>query len=466
MIQYYNTITEYLAATRSVSESSVSFVKEANTVKFDGSNIVVGLRSARTYDNVVLDKNNALVIIPRSTYNDANLPSGYTKVGVVWIGIDHPDYRGKVGLLYGDTAQTTRAWSYIYSFRLTGYTLDGTDRSGVLSIRTASNWGVAEDFTVNYNASTLSDFIAQLNAFFKDTTNPVFQTQDWVAVENDGAVDLVFHITDYRQASNTAKSGFALTANLLLDIPASTVMYRLNGQRSGEGTIWNTPRSLTYFRQDLAAGTYNPTAVQTAAQAKRSYPICLPGYLGTSANVDGDKCAAIRAIYGEGEEGWRKFMESFKPVWPAFYGPMGEREKYGDGKTNTYKMAGKVFVGQDGAERAAYPAADFCANIGFNHQLLKKGCWFLPDAEQLSIIMRDINYPTTNDRNADGLNSALYAMGFAPVSNGAGAWSSSRSFAYLAWIFYGLGGFAYGIGLSYAYRVLPLVLLDVAESNV
>lgn len=464
MIQYYNTVTEYLAATRSALESSVSFVKEENTVKFDGSNIVVGLRSAKTYDSVVLDRNNTLIIIPRGTYNNNALPSGYTKVGVVCIGIDHPDYRGKVGVLYGDTAQTTRIWSYIYSFRLTGYTLDGAEHTGTLNVRKADSWGKGNNYVITYSASTVEELAAQLNTYFK--ANEPFMAQDWVAVVTDeGAIDLRMRYVDSRLVENTGKDGFTLTGSLLPDILASTAMYRLNGRRSGEGTLWNMPRALTYFRQDLAIDLYNPTTVQTAGDVKRSFPICLPGYLGTSAKVDGDKCAAIRAIYGEGEEGWRKFMESFRPVWPAFYGPMGDKQKYGDGKTNTYKMAGKVFTGQDGVEHIAHPAADYCANIGFNHELLKKGCWFLPDAEQLSIILRDVKYPTTNDRNADGLNAALYAMGFAPVSNGAYAWSSSRYYAYDAWVFYGISGRANAAHLNYAYRVLPLVLLDVAESN-
>ena len=462
MIQYYNTLTEYLAAIGSAAESAVSYVKEAGAVKFDGRNVVVGLNSARTGDAVVLDPNNTLLVIPKATYNNATLASGFTKVGVVVIGTEHPDFRGEVGLLYGDTAQTARVWSYIYSFRLTGYTLDGTDRTGILSIRTAANWSAAVDFTVSYNASTLADFIDQLNAFFRNTDNPVFQTQDWVALENDGAVDLVFHFQSYQQASNTGKSGFALTGNLLPEIKASTAMYRLNGQRSGEGTILNMPRALAYFRSDLSSTTYNPATDVTSI--KRSYPICLPGYLGTS-QYQSDHCAFLRSYYGEGEEGWLKFMEDFRPVWPAFYGPMGDKETYGDGKTNTYLMAGKTFTGQNGTPVAAHPAADYCANIGFNHELLKKGEWFLPNIEQLTPIMKGIKYGTNPSRTADDINATLYAMGFAPVSNGAYTWSPSRYSAYHAWIFNGALGCARSNYMDSSYRVLPLVLLPVAGGN-
>ena len=224
------------------------------------------------------------------------------------------------------------------------------------------------------------------------------------------------------------------------------------------------PRALAYFRADNSSSTYNPTSNVTSP--KLSYPICLPGYLGTSAyRKDGstqlDYCSALRAIYGEGEAGWLKFMESFVPVRPITFGPMGDFATYGDGKTNTYKMAGRTWTGQSGSPVVAFPAADYCANIALSHELLKKGCWFLPDVNLLTSILKGIKYNTTNDRNADAINQMLYAMGFAALSNGAYTWSSSRGGAYIAWCFYGAGGFAGVSGLNGAYRALPVVLLKI-----
>lgn len=460
MIQYFNTEAEYQAAALGKSESHVSFVGADHSVKFDGSNVVVGAKGAKTYDGVFLDSYGALRFIPYGTFLASGLPAGWTKVGVVFMGVDHPDYRGKIGILAGEASAATRVWSYIYSFRLTGYTLDGTDRTGDLVIYTASS--TTETFTVSYNASTVDELVAQLNAFFTDTTNPVFQTQDWVAENNGGAIDLKFHFTFANQRSNAGANGFTMAANLLPEIAANSAMYRINGVRTSEGTVLNMPRALTYFRQDLAAGTYNPTTVQTAANAKRTYPICLPGYLGTSANVEGDMCAAIRGIFGEGEEGWKKFMATFLPVWPAFYGSL---KNPGYGKDNTAIMAAKTFTGQNGTPVAAFPAASYCADISFNHALLGKGSWFMPDAGLVYTLLKNIQYSTTNNRNADPMNTMLNAMGFAALNNGAALWSSSRSGAYSAWFFGGPGGCAGSNFVYIALRALPVVLLDVNNVN-
>lgn len=467
MILYFNTEAEYEAAAKSAFESQVALVGATNNIHYDGRNVVVGINSAMTGDAVVLDGNSALHFIHVGTFSSSSFMSNYTKVGVVLVGIDHPDYRGEIMIGAFEASAQPRAWSYIYSFRLTGYTLDGTDRTGVLSIRQASdNYAVSVDYTVPYNASTVTELVAQLNTFFRDTTNVAFQQQDWVAMENDGAIDLVMHFIAANQRSDTGKSGFTLTANTLPEITATTAMLRYNGQGTGEGCVINMPRALAYFRSDLDNETYNPKTTQTAAQAKRSYPICLPGYLGTSAYSGGeDRCAAIRAIYGEGEAGWLKFMESFYPVRPTAYGSIGDKSRYGDGKRNTYVMAGKTFTRQDGTTVPAYPAANYCASFVFNHELLKAGEWFLPDTNQLASIMRTIKYPSTNNRNADPINQTLYAIGAAAIANSAYCWSSSRCSAGGAWLFGGGSGF-FGNGyLGGSYRALPVVLLKVNEVN-
>lgn len=472
MIQYYNTEAEYEAAAKSAFESQISLVGADNGIHFDGVNVVVGLGSAKTGAACVLDGNSAMHFIAPDTFSSTSFFSNYTYVGPILVGVDHPDFRGTV--VVGHKNNAGAIMSYIYSFRLAGYTLDGTDRTGTLRVYSdASNYA---DYVVSYNADSIAGLVSQLNTFFRDTTNTVFQTQDWVAlaVDTDGdsvddAIDLVFHYTFGKQTSNAGSSGFALTANLFPEIIATTEMWRKNGQRTGEGTIFNMPRAIAYFSQDLESSAYNPTTTQTAANAKRSYPICKPAYLGTSSyRKDGDTqldyCAAIRAIYGEGEAGWLKFMESFRAVKPTAYGSIGNKWKYGDGKRNTYIMAGRTFVGQDGVSHAVSPAADYCANKSFNHELLKYGCWHLPDSDTLDSIMKTIRYNTTNNRNADPINKTQYAAGGDAISNGTYFWSASRSGASIFWYFYG-NGCAVGSVLYGSNRCLPVVLLNVNDSE-
>ena len=459
MIKYYDTEAAYAAAAKSSFESQISLVGESNEVHFDGRNVIVGIKSAKTGAIAVLDGNSALHFVMPGTFNSGSFMSNYTVVGVVAIGIDHEDFRGKIVILRKNF--TSRPWSYIYSFRLTGYSLDGSEHSGTLSVREASNsWAAGVDYSITYTATTVEQLAAQLNTYFK--ANAPFTTQDWVAQVNDGAIDLVFHYTDYRQANNVGKSGFTLSVNLLPEIPFSSAMLRMNGHRSGEGSISNWDRALAYFRNDNSSATYNPTSPVTSP--KRGYPICLPGYLGTSVYSGGDQCAALRAIYGEGEAGWLKFMSGFKPVQPTEYGPMGNKETYGDSKRNTYLMAGKKFVGQDGVEHVAFPAADDCASTTFSHVAMGKGAWVLPDIDLLVSILKTVKYGTSSSRNSDPVNAGLNAIGGSALSNSSSIWSSSR-YAGNAWCSYGGSGYCGSDYMCISYLALPLLLLDVREAT-
>ena len=465
MIKYFNTEADYEAAVKSSFESEIALVGADNQVHFDGANVVVGAASAKTGSIVVLDGNSAMHFIAADTYKSDSFMSNYTVVGVVAVGVDHDLYRGKLLVVHKTNA--SKKWSNIYSWRLTGYTCDGTARTGVLSIRSASDsWGANVQYTISYNAATVADLVEQLNTYFQ--ANAPFTTQSWVAegvdTDNDNvvdAIDLKCLFVDYRQASyNTATSGFSMSANFLPEIAASSAMYRLNGQRSGEGTITNWERAIKYFSADISSTTYNPNADVTSV--KRSYPICKPAYLGTSA-YQSDHCAFLRSVYGAGEAGWLKFMKSFLPVKPTAYGPMGDKDAYGDGKTNTYLMEGKTFTQQDNTVIAVHPAADYCAAVSYNHELLNHGNWFLPDVDDVFSIMRDIKYGTDVSRNADPINKALYAIGGSAISNGSYVWSSSRYSAYYAWYSNGGFGCANGYSMCSAYLAVPCVLLNVDE---
>ena len=459
MIKYYDTEAAYAADAKSPFESQISLIGVSNHLKFDGRNIIVGAKSAKTGAIVVLDGNSAMHFVAVDTYS-SSFPSNFTVVGVVAIGVDHPDFRGKLVIIHKYNA--ARQWSAIYSYRLTGYTLDGTSRSGVLSIRSASDsWAANVDYTINYNASTVEELAEQLNTFFR--ANAPFTTQSWVAEVNNDAIDLKFIYSSWQQASyNTAKNGFSISGNLLPEIAASSDMLRMNGQRSGEGTITNWDRAIAYFSNDNQSTTYNPASDVTTP--KLSYPICKPAYLGTS-QYQSDHCAALRAIYGEGEEGWLKFMASFLPVRPTSYGPVGDKETYGDSFKNTYLMAGAKFTKQDGSVIDAHPAAEYCAAVVYNHELLKKGKWALPDMDTVFAIMKTIKHGTTASRDADPINRALNAIGGNAVSNGSLVWSSSRCYAGYAWCSYGTNGYAYYNVLYYACSALPVALLDIRDSE-
>ncbi len=458
MIRYFDTEAAYLAAVQD-AESQVSLIGESNDCKFDGRNVVVGIGSAMTGSIAYLDDKKSIRFIATSTFNKTTFPESYEIFGVVAIGVDHPDFRGEVTVMsqqFAPAALSTRNF-----FKLSGYTLDGAEHTGVLSIRSASdNWAANQDYTITYKADNIVALVSQLNAYFK--SNEPFVAQDWVAIaDTNGDVLLHFKYTTRLQSYNTAKSGFSIVEANALQWKPTLRMLRMNGQRNREGTITNMPRALAYFREDNNdAVNYNPnTDVSTT---KLIFPICLPGYLGKS-KYQSDHCAYLRGIYGEGEEGWLKFMRSFLPVLPSEYGIFDD-STYGTEKQNTYYLSGLKYVGQDGVEKYVSPIARLAAERGFGHELLKRGEWVIGKMSRIFSIVGQLRYPTTPNKFADKVNAALAAIGAPALGNNLNIWTCSRFDRDKCWSVNGSGGFAYYGFLHDLYLGIPIVLLKVSKN--
>lgn len=459
MIQYYNTEAEYAAALKDAFESQVSRIGENNAIKYDGRNVVVGLRSATTGAIVAIDSVGALHFIPLNSEPTSTFLQDFTVVGVVAVGVEHEDFRGKVIIV--NKANASKMWSAIYSFKLTGYTLDGTDRTGTLKVYSAAS--TYDNYVISYNAETAAGLVEQLNTYFQ--ANAPFTTQHWRAdADGDGNITLSFLFTFVDQRNCAGSAGFTLTANLLPEIVANSSMLRVSGQRASEGAIANWTKALAYYRNDNGTSGYQGGRTSVQTSIKQTYPINLPTWLGTSTKNPGDFCAALRAVYGEGEAGWLKFMKTCLTVQPSAFGAF-DKSVCGDGERNTYIMAGRMFEKQDGTSIVAFPAADYCASVSYDHPLLRKGAWVLPDVETLNAIHKNIHYNAVNNRNADPINKALNLIGGTAVSNGSSIWSSSRCVANTAWFSYGYYGLWLNYAMYYTLLALPVALLDVSDSE-
>lgn len=395
----------------------------------------------RLSDNKVLfarlDSITALSDIPASTY-EIN--------GVV------ADVRdGEALVVYKQN--TSKIWAERFYFKLTGYTLDGAEHTGVISVRHASDsWAANHDYTFTYTASTLNDFVSQLNTWFA-STEP-FTTQDWYAETGDNFVNLNFQYTDYRQANNnTGNDGFTMTANLLPEYAPLSNIRRKSGSTAGEGVISNIYRALTYFRNDLSNTTYNPNADVT--NVKRNYPICLPAYLGTS-QYQSDHCAFLRSVYGAGEAGWKKFMESCEPVIPTDWGNMGMR----DGLTKTAYLAAQTYNSRTVTSGVLCPAAKYCYDTATT--TLPLGNWHLPTTEEVYRVLDGIKYNSEgNDRNLDVLNKALNLIGGSAITNGHGVWSCLRLSSPFVWGTYASGGFFTNGGMYSGILAIPVTTIKL-----
>lgn len=349
----------------------------------------------------------------------------------------------------------SQTWCDITQYELTGYVLDGAEHTSTISIRDSESASANTDYDFTYSASTIEALVDQLNAFFGATE--AFVNQDFYAFVKDGEILLQYHFTFLQQDSYIAgKNGFKISfRDMLPEIFASTYLLLKNGVNSDEGAISKWYRALTYFRNDNANSSYNPTNAVTSVRI--TYPICLPGYLGISTYRNGDKCAFLRSVYGEGEEGWLKFMRSFLPVYPTDWGVMNY-----SGKEMTRLLASKRYNSLTKTNEVMCKAV--CVAWSIQTDTIDEGEFWLPSPRELYLIERDVLYPSHGDRNSDVLNKTLNKLGWRSISNAAYSWTASRFSYRYAWFssgeygFFGGGGVFFNRLLVHAVSLYPITL--------
>ena len=99
MIKYYDTLAAYEADAKSAFESQVSLIGADNAIKYDGRNVVVDIRSAKTGTIAVLDGTHALRFISVDTFSSSSFPSHFEVDGVVRICLDPPSSPGSRGIV-------------------------------------------------------------------------------------------------------------------------------------------------------------------------------------------------------------------------------------------------------------------------------------------------------------------------------------------------------------------------------
>lgn len=310
----------------------------------------------------------------------------------------------------GGIAFCDRVWYY-----LSGYTLDGAEHTIVLAILTKANWDKSVEKTITYTASTVEEFISALNAAFEADAD--FTDQDWYAdLTADGRVRVHYAFAAWQIYDFTVKSGITKT-NSMPELKQCTRLRRKSGQATQVGGICSWHRSSAYYRNDNGAlpEQGGHTAEQTSI--KQKWPINLPTWLGTSTNNPGDFCKPLRGVYGEGEEGWLRFMRSCVSITDTEYGIM----MY-DGREMSKLLSSFTYTSRKVAEpKYMCPASGWCTS--FSTSCLQVGLWHLPAPKELVELMRDI---TQGTGTPDVLNRTIVAAGGKAISNGSGQWTCAR----------------------------------------
>ena len=348
----------------------------------------------------------------------------------------------------GGIAFCDRVWYY-----LSGYTLDGAEHTIVLAIPTKANWDRSVQKTITYTASTVEEFISALNAAFEADTD--FTDQDWYAdLTADGRVRVHYAFVVWQNYNFTAKSGITKT-NSMPEFKQCTRLRRKSGQATQSGGICSWHRSLAYYRNDNGASTAQGGRTAEQTSIKQEWPINLPTWLGTSTKNPGDFCKPLRGVYGEGEEGWLRFMRSCVSITDTDYGIM----MY-DGRDMSKLLSSFTYTSRKVAEpKYMCPASGWCTS--FSTSCLQVGLWHLPAPKELVELVRDI---TQGTGTPDVLNRTIVAAGGKAISNGSSRWTCARCGLDGAWVCHGTNGCLYATPMYSAWLVASPLSLHILEN--
>lgn len=348
----------------------------------------------------------------------------------------------------GGIAFCDRVWYY-----LSGYTLDGAEHTIVLAIPTKANWDKSVEKTITYTASTVEEFISALNAAFEADTD--FTDQDWYAdLTADGRVRVHYAFAVWQNYNFTAKSGITKT-NSMPEFKQCTRLRRKSGHATQYGGICSWHRSLAYYRNDNGTSAEQGGRTDEQTSIKQAWPINLPTWLGTSAKNPGDFCQALRDVYGEGEEGWLRFMRSCISITDTDFGIM----MY-DGAEMTKLLSSFTYTSRKVVEpKYMCPASGWCAD--FATDCLPAGSWHMPSPKELTELIRDITLGT-GDR--DVLNSTMKSAGGKDISNGSTQWACARCNPSNAWNCSGASGCLSATTMCDTWLVASPLSLQILEN--
>lgn len=318
-----------------------------------------------------------------------------------------------------------RVWYY-----LSGYTLDGAAHTIVLAIPTKANWDNKVEKTITYTANTVKEFISALNAAFEADAD--FTGQDWYAdLTADGRVRVHYVFSVWQNCDFAVKSGISKT-NSMPEFKRCAYVRRKNGHTNSIGSIGSWHRAMSYYHNDNGASLATGGRTEEQTSVKQEWPINLPTWLGTSTKNPGDFCKPLRGVYGEGEEGWLRFLRSCMSV-TDIDGYLMMYDGIEIGKLlSSFKYTSRKVI----EPKYMCPASGWCAS--FSTSCLPAGSWHLPVPKELVELMQDI---TQGTGAPDVFNQTISAAGGNTISNNLYPWACARCYPGYAWHLFGTRGY-------------------------
>ena len=373
-----------------------------------------------------------------STFEKASVPAELQVVGVVY------EVKGNhVAVVHKDAA--TKKWADVYLWKVTKWLLDDSAHEVKVTFESSL---VQPASTFTYEAATLSAVRDQLNQYFTDIYAQIGCRYSCIIDEDGDILVICEDFTTYKRyiLGMDGLTVTNVTATEIETTPSLIARCGVNGEHKG----MNFPKYYKYLYDSKPGedASHNPAE---PIKSLGTYPLSYTSYM----NEIG---AYARNIYGEGEEGFKRYVMDYMADYPSQRG--GQAPTYRSGHDYTYRIAGKTLPMHDGSQRIAFPAANYCAEVGYGEKGLRKGCWFLPSMVELLSL-----YATIELDASDVISKSLRAIGGTNTLPIAGVWSSCRGGAYGAWVFSGWWGGSTYLNFTNAYWCFPCVLLDLSYSE-
>ena len=437
-LRKYENISDYRNDASIPSDASSASLA-GDEVKYDGVNVDVQ-GNPNFGDAVYADSENKLHFIKARTLDKDNLPSGFRPVGVV--GTRHGN---QIMIVYYQNQGCK--YAVVYRWELTGANLtDGASHTSAVTLQGTS----VGNFT--YSTSTIAAWATAFNAWL--TSNSVTSHHAYVSGTK---LYLVFDAYSASPATTTI-ADITLTTSVAneMDINGQFITYYGNSN----GRVWSLAAAKQYFKNDIDNASYNPSSVVSSVP---SYPVCLPGYLGTSTYRASDMCAWLREQFGEGEEGWVNYLSKITIEVPLAKGIVPLEDTLTD---EMKSIASEKYIDASGVQQVMYPAFDYANTCGVSGVSgVSAGDFFMIGIGRLTELMRKITYGVTGitTTTCDDLNNTLSRMGGSLVSCASNRWLPSRHSSAIAWNASNTG-FVDGDGFFSTYGVLPIALYTL-QSN-
>lgn len=429
-IKIYGSRENEAQALKSTSESTIGLIQNGE-LTYHPVNAFVEVPSVG--DIVLLDNIKSIKYIKAGTYspvsnlNPNGIPASWDKVGVVTA-----IHRGKA--LIVDKTNASEVWINGYLWQVTGWTLDSEDHTTNITVHTGT---ASRTVAFTYNAATKEEVAEQLTTFF-NTNLSTLDNQRYQGTIRDGEVVIQKDtFSNYQQYTCTC-SGLTVTNLITQYAPArDTSTFCVNGI-SMTYPVLNVGRYIGQYGGDTSADR-NPTSVVSSIPAT---PVSRNAYLG-------QYCQYLRDIYGEGEDGYYKYIAGYLPKIPSNRG-MNNLQYSGLDLT---RMLAPYEITRYGASSPIklFPTHDYAYQLGYDNPELAKGNWFVLNPYEMALVLPQLTYSadatrvgpgiTTIRRDSDVINRSLLSIGGSSLPVSATWWTSLRRNANNSWNYNWNGNF-------------------------